>query len=321
MIDAQLMFATTYRGDRWSRLYSPHSIEYTMEEGLSLGEIAESLLAQQALVDRLPIVLEAALPGVIVDHVKISLKEAEAGSLREEFLVAMFLAFQGDVEEEIVSVVQGLTGIEILDQHKTIVTLLVILVVLYGARIIYKKFVEKSGKSDDGPSSIQGDYNTVLNIAAKNLHVSETDLDGAVADAVNEGRQKGLWTAIRRFLRPAQKGGGSAIKAHGEVVVSSEAVQEFPSDADVSELEEVAPMTPLTGVRLRILALDRQKRQTGWAASFPDGEVDRPRVILDLYPTVSLDELSRAEIINADVIVEYDACRNKLCSENSFVES
>ena len=284
-----------------------HSIEYTMDEGLSLGEIAETLLAHQVLIDRLPDALEAALPGLTVEAVKISLREAEAGSLREEFLVALFLVFQDDVEEEVISVVEGMTGLEILQQHQTIVTLLVILIVLYGARAIYERFVKRSGKTDDKPSSIQGNYNAVLTIAAEHLHISETGLDAAISGAVNKGDQRGLRAAIRRFLAPAKKGGASAINAHGQEVVSRDAVREFPGDADVEDMEEENPMRPLTGVRLRILALDRQKRQTGWAASFPDGEVGRPRITMDLYPTVSLDELSRAEMINADVIVEYDA--------------
>ena len=285
----------------------PHSIEYTMEEGLSLGEIAESLLAQQALVDRIPDVLEGVVPGLIVDSVKISLKEAETGSLREEFLVSLFLAVQSDVEDEIIGAVERLTGVEILEQHKTIVTLLVILVVLYGARVIYERFIKKSSKDSDVPSSIEGDYNAVLNITAKNLNVSESALDSSIADAVNKGSRRVLWIAIRRFLAPAKKGGGSAIKAHGEQVVSRDAVREFPNDAETLDMDDDTPMVPLTGVRLRILALDRQKRQTGWAASFPDGEIKRPRITMDLYPTVPLDQLSRAEFINADVIVEYDA--------------
>lgn len=286
---------------------APHSIEYTMEEGLTLGEIAESLLAQQVLVDRLPLVLEELFPGLTVDAVRIRLKIAETGSLKEEFIVSLFLAFQDDVEESIIKAIEGTTGLDILEQHKTVVTLLVILVVLYVARAIYERVIGKRGEGAEKLPAIQGDYNTVLNITADRLQVSSESLDDAVAVAAASRDSRGLVSAIRRFFAPAKRGGGSTIKAHGEPVISREAVREFPSEAVLEDIENEPVMEPLAGVRLRILALDRQRRRTGWACAFPDGEVDRSRVTMDLYPTVPLDDLSRAEEILADVIVEYDA--------------
>lgn len=279
----------------------PHSIEYTMEEGLSLVEIAETLLANQVLVDRVPEVLEEIFPGLSIDSVKISLEQAETGSLHEEFIVYLYTEYQEHLEDGTIKIVEKLMGTEVPPEFRTLVSIIVILIVLYGASKLYNLYRKKDGNIPNHQPSIQGDYNTALTIVTKNLVISESDLDSAISRVVDNGNKRNLWTAIRRFIVPAKKNGGTAIRAHGEQVISADSVREFPIDT-----EEDSPMVPLTGVRIRILALDRQKHKTGWAANFPDGEIDRPRIRMDLFPTISLDDLSRAEIIKGDVFVEYD---------------
>lgn len=277
----------------------PHVIEYAGKGPLTLSDIAESLLAQEALLSYLPKILDRTLPGIEVQQIKIILKELESGSLREEFLVSLFLAFQDDLKSEVIGGIEAVTGYDILQKYETVVTLLVILIALYGARLVYDKL---RGKSAAPPASIQGDYNRVLNITAKNLHITPGALEQAVVASAASQATSTLTRATARFMRPAKKMEAGPIKAFDDEVISEGSVKEFPVEAEL--LQEETPMTPLPGVRLQILALDRMKRTSGWAARFPDKEYPQTRLTMDLYPTVDLQELRTAEYIRGDVIVE-----------------
>ena len=277
----------------------PHVIEYTGEGRLSLSDIADALLAQETLVTYLPKIMEDTMPGLTVEKVRIYLKDAETGSLRKEFMIALVLAFQGDLNKEVAGGIKEMTGIEIIEKYQTVTTLLVILVALYGARFVYHKL---RGKDAPPPASIQGDYNRVINITAKHLHITPDALDQAVGASVDAQAPGVIARATARFMKPAKKMDAAPIKAFDDEVISREAVQEFPVEAEL--LNDDRPMMPLPDVRLQILALDRQKRTTGWAATFPDKEISAARISMDLYPTVDLDELRTAEMVRADVIIE-----------------
>lgn len=276
-----------------------HSIKYTNEQQFTLAEIADSLLAQDKLVRYLPKIISDAIPGLTVDGVKISLIDAETGSLKEEFLVSLFLAFQDDLQSEVTDLVEGLTGMAVPEKYDTIVTLIVILVVLYGAKFVYSKF-----RGDrENPASINGDYNNVLNITADTLNISSDALDSAVRGAVHQQPQRDIIDAATRFFRPAKKGGGAPVIAGGQEI-SLGAVKEFPSEASMA-VDSDTPIEPYPDVRIQILALDRQKRRVGWAGRFVDKEILAERLRMDLYPTVDLAPLSKAEVIRADVMVEF----------------
>lgn len=281
-----------------------HSIKYTNEQEFTLSEIAESLLAQDQLVRYIPKILSNSIHGLTVQGIKISLVDAETGSLREEFIVSLFLGFQGDLQDEVTDLIEGLTGVAVPEKYDTIVTLLVILVVLYGAKFVYQKF---RGEREQ-PASINGNYNTVLNITADTLNVSSDALDATIREAVHKKPQKDIISAATRFFRPAKKGGGAPVIAGGHEITLA-TVKEFPSEAAMA-VDNDNPMEPYPDVRIQILALDRQKRGVGWAGRFVDKEVPVNRLSMDLYPTVDLEPLRKAEVIRADVIVEHKEDRD-----------
>lgn len=277
-----------------------HKIKYTTHEPVSLIDVANALLANDSIIRLLPSIIHNIDPSVSIEYVKIELDKAEKGSLSGDFLVTFIASqipqLQGFVEQG----VEAATGMEILPQYQQWVTALVILIVLYGSKLIYGRFRSE----EKTPAAINGDYNRVLTITAEHLHITPDALEHAIGEAVAVQPKKTFSTAVGRFIRPAKRNGASPIEGFGEEMISRGAVEEFPAEAELAEDDNV-PSLPLTNVRVEILALDRQKRGTGWAARFPDKEVEASRITMDLYPTIPLDALATAIIVRADVLVEF----------------
>lgn len=277
-----------------------HRIKYTTEHPVSLIDAANTLIANDSLIRLLPSVLEKIFPEIVVEKVDIELKDAEKGSLTEDFIVAFLITQVTSIEVYLEDGVEAVSGMQILPEYREWVTAFVILLVLYGGKAIHRRL-----RGDDKPPhAIQGDYNTVINVTAKNLHVSPDVLARAVADTVDPIPKKTLTSTIGRFIRPAKRNGASTIEGFDDQFIGAEAVEEFPSEAEFLE-EDDLPSIALENVRLQILALDRQKHKTGWAATFPDGQVSGRRIRLELFPTVSLLEMSKADMVIADVLVEF----------------
>lgn len=280
-------------------LLFPHHLTYRTEEPPSIPDVIESLLAHEELVRYLPKILETALPGITIERVNIAINDIRAGSLTEEFLVALFLSFQNELQDEITGGIERITGVEILEKYDTVVTLLILLLVLYGAKFLYSKL---RGEAAPEPTGINGNYNTVLNVSAKHLHITPDVFEKALGESV-EGRPKGvLSAATARFMKPAKRGGATKIEARGGAEINGQAIGEFPVEAE--RFAEDFPPIPFPDVRVEILALDRTQRGRGWAARFPDGEFKNDRLPMDLYPTVDMDSLRTAVLIRADVLVE-----------------
>ncbi len=279
----------------------PHRIEYTNQEQFSLKDISDSLLAQQALVDYLPKLLSELLPGLEVGRVKIALNSAKTGSLKQEFWVAFFLSFQSELQDEVTDLVTMLTGVNVPEEYDTLVTLLILLVVLYGSKFVWKKF---RGDTAPAPSQINGNYNTILNLTATTINIEPEAISKAVEKSVSSRSIKKITQATSRFFRPAKKGGAAAIQSGGTELITEEAVREYPSEAELS-IDNENDIEAYPDVKIEILALDRQKRGVGWAGRFPDGEIESKRLAMDLSPTIELENVSTAKFVQADTVVEF----------------
>ncbi|MDO8422319.1 MAG: hypothetical protein Q7S99_09165 [Parvibaculum sp.] len=85
--------------------------------------------------------------------------------------------------------------------------------------------------------------------------------------------------------------------------VSKGAVEEFPTEAALSELDDKNDTEPFLGVEVEIRATDRDKRGKGWAGIIHEDGFKR--LPMDLYPTIDPEIVASAKIVRADVLVEY----------------
>lgn len=283
----------------------PHYFDYPDARNLSLPDIANSLLAQERLVRFAAEILEKSIDGLTIDKVIVRLEYASNGSLKEAFFVGLFATFQKDLEKATPEVIQSLTGYEVPEKYSTLVTVLVFVVAVYGAQYIIDRLKKKSEKPDAlRPSAISGNYNTYISIAAEKLEIPGKQLERVVAQVASGANRRSVSRAAIDFFRPAKRGGDGRISPRGLPEISAEAVGEFPSEAALSELEDAPETEVLPNAVLEVRAMDRDKRNQGWAGKLHVDGLDR-RAPLTLYPTVDASSLSACSRALVDVLVEF----------------
>lgn len=277
-----------------------HTLHYPDNDGITIRDIANTLLAQEKLLRVAAEILETAVDGLTVERVQLRLEIAETGSLTETLLVAFFVVYQTELTSEVPELIEALTGLHIPERYDTLATLLFLLSLLaVGKYVVYKIRKDKS----ETPA-IQGDYNTYLNITAKTLSIAPERLEEIVTEKMLAGRKARTMTrAAIDLFRPAKRNGNGRIQARGVGEVSSAAVGEFPSEAALTELDEAPEVEPFPDVEIEIRATDRDKRGIGWAGIIrAEGFKRMP---MRLYPTIDTETLAAAKVVRGDVLVEY----------------
>ncbi|MCC8950364.1 hypothetical protein H8A97_36155 [Bradyrhizobium sp. Arg62] len=140
-----------------------HDINYP-NKGITLTDIAETLLAHERVTQLLPKILEAAIEGLNVEKIVIRLDDAKEGSLYEKFVIEIYSTYQKDIQRHVIGAVTAMTGVTVPEEYQTLVSLLILLVIFYGANWIYKKV---NPKKESSGTTINGHYNTILNITAE----------------------------------------------------------------------------------------------------------------------------------------------------------
>jgi hypothetical protein len=114
----------------------PHQIIYHTTDSVPVSDVVEAILgAERVLLDIGP-VLEGFFPDLTVTT-RIYVREiAEGDSLKEVLWVALFVAFQGDLEKEMPPLVDHILGTHLSGRYNTVVTVLFCLLLFYG-QILY----------------------------------------------------------------------------------------------------------------------------------------------------------------------------------------
>lgn len=285
------------------RMASPakfiHRVEYPDNHGITLPDIAELLLAHDRIIKIIPIILQKSLDGFSIEKIEISLVEAKEGSLLSEFAVQIWNQYQTDIQHKVIGAIESMTGVKIPEEYQALVTLLILLVVFYGAVWLYKKI----NPTKEG-THIRGDYNTILNITAKSLNVTPEKLEEIVKDATKGPNKKSVAKAAQRFFKPAQRNGIGKIKVGNYGEISRETVREVPTDADIEMAEEEPTMTPIQNVSIRIRAMDLDRRDHGWYGIIGIEEYADTRLPITLYPNINPAVLEGKTSITANIFVE-----------------
>lgn len=274
----------------------------------TLTDIANTLIAHEKVARLIGEFLDKSLDGLTVERVNIDLCSAEIGSLYEHFLVALLVVYQKDFNKEVPEVIEALTGYKLDERFDTLVTVVLLLLLFWGARYITTRVTRKDavhGASLPAPPAIQGDYNTYINIAADKLSVTSERIEEAVEAVAKGTRRQTLSRAAIDLFRPAKRGGNGRIVPVGTPEVSAAAVAEFPNEAILADLDQDTEVEPFPNVVLEIRATDRDKRKQGWAGILRVDELEKKRAPVTLYPTVNVDDLAHCELARVDALAEF----------------
>ncbi len=276
------------------------SVKYLTDGPVPIRDIIESLQGTDTVLHEMSRLLPSFVDGLQVEKLEIKVREvAQQSPLREVFLVAMFLAFQKQLEEEVPNFITDATGIIIPDRFDTIVTVVALIVVFYGIGAV-KDLVTGNGQAGAAEIHLSG------LIAELSLATGKTET--AIRDTLAKRYgEKAVWrrlaNATSRFFAPSKRQDSAPVEVN-ERRFEREVIQEVPSDYLVEDASETHISRNFSNVKLELHAQDRDHAGRGWAAVIK--AVSDSRLRLKLMENVSAEEIWGHDVVNGDVTVIYE---------------
>jgi len=285
----------------------PHSVQYQFEKEATVGEVAKSLLAQEKLVKEALAVLDELFPNLTLEKPIISVREVTQNSpLRTNLNALVVAAYATELGEDLPDILNTLFGVNVPDQYDSVVSVLVLLISIYGIGWVWSKLFP--GKKQ---KELEEERERLLTEASKRAAVTEDHLEEAVERVLRKHRRS-VMKASSDFLEPAKRHKATAVCVDG-TQITQEAIEAMPSDTDLEQYEPPTEVEELERVLVQFRAhdLDRNK---AWAATVED--VSSKRRPLHLAPDVNPELLFERTEIYADVLVT-----SNLDSEGEYVPS
>jgi hypothetical protein len=108
------------RGGNRMDIVTPHQIVFETNEPVPIAEIVASLLGAEQLFRDVAPLLEAIFPGFRVERINVSVRViSQESPLRELFVVGVIATFQKDLEKDVPTVIEHLSGAHIPDEYRT----------------------------------------------------------------------------------------------------------------------------------------------------------------------------------------------------------
>jgi hypothetical protein len=267
-----------------------HKIEYTNNNSIAVADVANSLIANKAIVRSIKEILENCIEGVAVD-VEVLFKEATHNSpLKEIMGASLFVAFQKDLEKEVPAIIEKITGMHVSDSYDTTVTVLSLMLVYYGMSYIYEKC--KGKKSE----AIETSKNQTVQYIENYFNFPKEKIEESVSNIFK--KNKGILTHVKNFVAPAKRDKGAEIIGGGRKIDKG-SISDFPNDADIESEEEKEKQEPLQNVEIEIRAMDIDKNKSGWAGILRSiKDLSDKRLKMQIYPTIQLEDVVEDRHIN-----------------------
>jgi len=269
---------------------------YEIDGTASLSDIAQSLLSIERITREVGPILEGSVRGLSIEKIEISLRElTHASPVKEIFWLAVFVAFQKDLEAEVPTAIEQLTGLPISESYDSIVTVVTLIIIFYGVDWVLQKM------SPTGPSQkVLRIFNGLVDDAAIALNVPRESIIGTLEDRYGGNKARAIAKPAINFWNIAKRRPGSKVIA-GSHEVGSDVISEIPSDLEVASYEAEEISEPFEDVEIELHAQDRDRLKQGWAGII--NSVSRDRLRMTLYPPIQPDDIYRQDTIRGDVIV------------------
>jgi hypothetical protein len=275
------------------------AIRYETENPVPISDIIASLQGVEAALRETAAFIPRLLPGISVQHLDIKVREiAQASPLREMFLVAMIVAFQKDLVEEVPNAIQSLTGLPVPDSMDTLVTVVTLTIMFYGVGALRTLVFG----TPSGPAEHQ--FDRLVAEVAHLAGLSEEQVRDLLDERYGEKKHwRRLRDAVGNFFRPSKRQDSASIEVNTRIL-DHNVVKEVPADFVVENAEETSPFRSFENVRLEIHAQDKDHGGKGWAAVIPT-IADR-RIPLKLMLGLQASEIWGHDEVRGDVTVIYD---------------
>jgi len=284
----------------------PSEVTYDFEGRATVGEVAKALVAQEKLFREALLVLEECFPEIEIEHVAVTVREVVQNSpLRhriEGFIVAALSP--GLTEDMPADILNTVFGLDVPDSYDGFVTLLILVVGLWGAEKVVQRL--KRAKEDHDRAVLEKrekelaeERRRLTEEAANKASISEDQLLEALLKVLGK-RPASIGKSAMDFLAPARRHRATAVRLPGGEEIRQEAIQALPSDLEMASYQPSTDTTPYEGVTVKFHAHDKDNPKR-WAATI--AEVAEGRRALHLAPDIDAEALFTRDKVKADVLV------------------
>jgi hypothetical protein len=284
----------------------PIQFTYEIDERATVAEVAKALNAQEKLFREAILVLEACFPQLEVDQGPVVVRQvSQDGPLRHRLEGLLLAAVQeGLMDDMPVDLIQTLFGVDVPDSYDSFVSVIVLIVSLWGAEKVLQRlkrakeaFDQK--KLEKREQALAEERRKLIEEAACRIHIPEDQLIEAVT-AVLSKHPITVSNQAMDFLTPARRHRPSAVTTPSGAKIGHEAIAALPTDIELAQSKPPTQTDPYDGVTVKFFAHDREN-MSRWAASI--GEVAEGRKALHLAPGIDAETLFTRDKVKADVLV------------------
>ncbi|MFC3102038.1 hypothetical protein [Altererythrobacter lauratis] len=246
-------------------------------------------------------------PSVEIEHVSVTVREVIQNSpLRhrvEGYVVAALSP--GLTEDMPADILQALFGIDVPDSYDGFVSMLVLVVSLWGAEKVIQRLKrakeERAEKKtlEEREQKLAEERRRLTEEAAEKVGISEDQLVEALIKVLSQ-RPVSVGKQSMDFLNPARRHRATAVRLPGGEAISEEALRALPSDVEMAGYQPSTETEPYEGVTVKFHAHDKDNPKR-WAATI--SEVADGRKALHLAPEIDADALFTRDKVKADVLV------------------
>lgn len=276
----------------------PHRVEYLVDGPVSVDDFIASLQAQQKIALEFGVLLQGLFEGIQVQKNELRIRKITSGSLKEAFFIALFVAYQKELQAAVPPMVEQILGVSIDQEHHVLVTISIVLLVFYGADYAYKRLTDQLGSK-----RIERKLNDAIEELAHATGKSSPEIRRIVERQFSRReRVKELAKASVKFFRPSRNGGNAPVVV-GDQRIEREALQDIPNQVDLKVLDREEHSVPIYGTRIEIRQKDHDHDGQGWGGIV--ATISDARKPVRLYPHVSRDYLWEHDLVWADILVTY----------------
>ncbi len=280
-----------------------HGIEYDVTEPVAVDDLIKSLAANARLMREATTLLSDLVPGLQFETKRISVPELSQGSpLRELMALALVVAYQKDLEVEVPALFEHLTGVHVSESYDTLLTVLVMLIAIYGISKVFETVFPGKGKKE-----AEDTEDALLDRAASILGIATTTIRIKLGELLIGRKRRGILLASQQVFAPTRGQNAAIRERNGPVLIPAKTVALAQSAAGLpvdGETEDDKPKTAAEfhrNVRIILHAMDSDSKKRGWAGHVPD--LFDERIPMHLEKSVSPTAIFGKTDLRGDILL------------------
>lgn len=173
-------------------------IYYSNKKLVPIKDVAESLLALEAIIRQSPDLLEAMFPGTEISFVEIYINELKSDSLWEDVVVKFIFKDQKNLDQFIANIRERV-GMDNLTNNQHLLSIIIISLIFISVLYVLNK---DQAALPEQKTTIEANNNTIIQIGAGMVDLSAQDFKAIIDSAIKD--KNSLAKDAAKFVAPAK---------------------------------------------------------------------------------------------------------------------